>query len=42
MKLIKLLASLMLLVSSSLFAATEKPNILVVWGDVYSGDSIPI
>jgi len=33
MKLIKLLAFLTLLVSSSLFAATDKPNILVIWGD---------
>jgi len=33
MKLTKLLPGLILLFSSSLFAATEKPNILVIWGD---------
>ncbi len=33
MKPINLLCGLLLLVSSSLFAATEKPNILVIWGD---------
>ncbi len=33
MKLTKLLPGLILLFSSSLFAATGKPNILVIWGD---------
>ena len=33
MKLTKLLPGLVLLTSSSLFAATGKPNILVIWGD---------
>jgi arylsulfatase len=33
MKVKQLLASVVLLFSTSLFAATDKPNILVIWGD---------
>ena len=33
MKLIKFLASVTLLFSSSLVVAVDKPNILVIWGD---------